>query len=501
MKRQLGTMLTAAMLLCASLAWSQSNDTSSSQAGYSSSSQPLFTNSSTSAWTNAQNGSFPSDPTQSNPAQSDTTQSNGSDNGTQTGSSGPQDTFTHPEQLPSLGLFSDAVHRAGVSLTASVSSIAQYVSYTGTPAAWDTLNNFSGGISIAQYRPNYGFLLNYSAGLDLTSGYSVNETLLNQSGYFGGNWNFAKRWQLRVKDSYFYSDNPFTPFLTYLGNPTPNNPNPVAYFPQAVVESNTAHLDLTYRLGPHDLLNFNAGENFQKYLRGSAIALWNSTNYSEGAFYQHNYSAQLSFGGGYQFAALDFGHGQSRSGVSTFEGFLSYVFNSHVNGSLWIGPESTSTKNIIPVLCNQFGCFVEIFHQQSWSVAEGGTFQWKISPRDELDFQGSRGVSNSGGILGAANIYQAVLSYSRPVNRVWNFGVGLNYSYSKSVSTFRAEQYLKSLSGTVGFSRDLFNRSCEFNAYYALIKQSQNYFSAPTNSATSGLGFTLRYVWDHGLGG
>src|SRR5271165_6413275 len=112
MKRQLGTMLTAAMLLCASLAWSQSNDTSSSQAGYSSSSQPLFTNSSTSAWTNAQNGSFPSDPTQSNP----------SDNGTQTGSSGPQDTFTHPEQLPSLGLFSDAVHRAGVSLTASVSS-------------------------------------------------------------------------------------------------------------------------------------------------------------------------------------------------------------------------------------------------------------------------------------------------------------------------------------------------------------------------------------------
>ena len=37
--------------------------------------------------------------------------------------------------------------------------------------------------------------------------------------------------------------------------------------------------------------------------------------------------SELAAGGGYNFSALDFGHGQSRAGVQMFEGFVMYKFN------------------------------------------------------------------------------------------------------------------------------------------------------------------------------
>ncbi len=278
MKRQLGAMLVAGVLLCGTLAWAQSGDTSSSQPGSSSSSPYLFTNSSP----DTQNGS--GDPTQNGSGTDDT----------QSGTSGPQDTFTHPETLPALSVFSDTISHTGLSISTTAGSIAQYVHTDGYPGYWDTLNNIGGGISIAQFKPSYSWTVNYTGGLDVSTGYSIDETDLSQNAYGGFNWNFAKRWQLRLKDSYFYSDNPFTPFLTYLGTPTPNYPNPVFYYPQAIVEQNQANLDITYELSPHDILNFQGSEGFQRYIRGGASALWNSVSYSGGMEYQHTLSAQLA---------------------------------------------------------------------------------------------------------------------------------------------------------------------------------------------------------------
>jgi hypothetical protein len=229
--------------------------------------------------------------------------------------------------------------------------------------------------------------------------------------------------------------------------------------------------------------------------------LYNSTTYSEGVFYQHNFSPRLSAGGGYQFAALDFGHGQSRAGVQTFQGFVQYVFSPRITASLWVGPQSTSTKDIVPVGCGPFGCFIEIMHDKSLSVANGGTFDWRIGKSDRLNVQGSHGVSNAGGLLGAAEIYQITGTYGRPLTRLWNLGVGLNYNNSNTViqGALRS-QYLRSVAGTVGVTRRLFNESWNVNAYYAFIHQSQDYFGSPATVSTSGLGFTIRYVWSHGFG-
>jgi len=494
MKQQLGTMLTAAVLLYAPLAWSQTSDTSSSQTSSSNSSPGLFTNSGPTGWTDSpQNGS-------SDSGQSDSGQS-GSGDQSQSGASGPQDTFSHPEQLPALNLFSDVVSRTGISLTTSVGTLAQHVTGEG-PNTWEALSSFNGGLTMAQIRPMLTWSLGYIGGVNLTSGISnYNYTNLNQAAYANIKWNFAKRWQMRIKDNYFYSDDPFQPFFTYLGQPTPNNPNPVVYYPQAVIEQNQATADLTYQLGPHDVLNFEGVEGFQRYLRSTVSSLWNSVTYSGSAFYQHEFSQRLAAGGGYQFAALDFGHGSSRAGVQTFQGFITYVFSSRLQVSGWIGPQQTSTKDIVPVFCYQFGCFYAIQHQQTWSVAQGGTVRWKATTRDLFGLDFSHGVSNGGGILGAATIYQATLTYSRPVSRLWSFGMGLYYVDSNSISSFRNPEFLKSITGTLGFSRKLFDSDAwSLNAYYAFIHQSENYTGLPDVISTSGLGFTIRYSWDHGFG-
>lgn len=500
MKRQLEAILTTGMLLCASVAWSQSGSTGSSQTGFSSSSQTLFTNSSPSMWTDsAQNGA-------GDPAQSGSGNGSGGGIGSgesgQTGSIGPQDTFSHPETLPGLDLFSDVVTHTGISFNTIVGGEGQHVSVTGFPGYWQTLTNFGAGVSLVQSRPTYGLLIGYNGGLNLTTGASsYNYTNLNQNANAQITWNFAKRWQMRLKDSYFYSDDPFQPFFTYIANPQPNDPYPVTYFPQAVIEQNQAHLDLTYQLGPHDLLNFTAGENFNRYLRQDISSLYNSVSYSEGAFYQHNFNERLSAGGGYQFAALDFGHGQSRSGVQTYEGFVEYVFNPRISASVWVGPQLTGTKDIVPVFCSPYGCFDEVQHQKSLSVANGGTFDWRLGATDHISVQGSHGVSNAGGLLGAADIYQMTGTYGRQLTRAWILGVGINYNNSDTLSQVtRISQYLKSITGTIGVSRKLFNEAWNINAYYAFIHQTQNYFGVPDTISTSGLGFSIRYVWSHGIG-
>ena len=43
----------------------------------------------------------------------------------------------------------------------------------------------------------------------------------------------------------------------------------------------------------------------------------------------------------------------------------------------WIGPEYTTTKNLVPIFCTPYGCFIEVFHNRSVDHgAYGGNFDW-----------------------------------------------------------------------------------------------------------------------------
>jgi len=315
MRRQLRPMLAAVALLCAPLAWSQSGSTDSGagtpnsapQAGSSiwqtgtpdsSQTQNGTANPPQSGTVNpspggtqdpAQNGwpdASPQNGSSQSGAQDSSSQNgqNGSPDGSQNGAQdtsgqggmtgddtsqsglgGPQATFSHPEKLPAMSLFSDTVSHTGATFTFSAGEVAQYISggYLGTgnsgssPAYWDNLNLLNAGINLVQAKPTFMWSLGYNGGISSTTGSVYSSyTNLNQAVNMHLIWAFAKRWQFRFKDSYFYSDDPFQPFFTFLTEPLPNNPNPVQYFPQTVVEQNQGTADISYLLGSHDSLDF-----------------------------------------------------------------------------------------------------------------------------------------------------------------------------------------------------------------------------------------------------
>jgi hypothetical protein len=498
MKRQLRPILAAVVLLCAPLAWSQSS----------------FPDSSLNSSSGPQQMGSSSDPSQGGagdqlPGSGDQTQ-NGS--GDQTGVGGPQATFSHPEKLPGLSLFGEELSHTGYAFTMSTGTVGQYVSgYSGTPGYWDDLTLFTAGINIVQTRPTLMWSLGYSGGINTTLGSSYSTyTNLNQTANAHIIWAVSSRWQLRVKDVYFYSDNPFQPFFTFLAEPTPNNPNPVQYFPNTVVEQNQGNIDLTYMIGPHDSIDFYGSESFQHFLAGAQVqgslpgigSLWNSTTYAGGAFYQHTFSPRLSAGEGYVFTAMDFGHGASRAGVQMFESFVNYRLSPRILVNGWVGPEVTGTKDLVPLICFPTGCLIEVEHQQTINIAEGATLTWSAPHRNSFAVQTTHSITNGGGLFGAVKYYQATASYSRPLTRNWNFAAGALYGHSDSISIYQGDDYLHSTQATVTFARKI-NEAWNLNAYYVYIHQKQNYAGysgLPETVATSGIGLTVQYAWNHSLG-
>ena len=133
---------------------------------------------------------------------------------------------------------------------------------------WQTLGTVGGGVHITQIRPTLVWDLRYNGGVSLsalTLQGSSTYTSLNQNAGANILWQFAKRWQLAVKDSYIYTNDPFEPYLTNDRVPTFNDPNPIIYIPQAITEANVGSVDLTYQMTQHDSLTFTGGESFQRY--------------------------------------------------------------------------------------------------------------------------------------------------------------------------------------------------------------------------------------------
>lgn len=532
MKRQLGVVFAVLALLCVPMAWAQSgSDDSSSSSSNSAGSSDSSSSGTVTPGTGMVGGSGPaaagytgndpyfqvqngssdqsqsgsSDPSQS--GSSDQSQSGSPDN-SQAGSgsddsqttTGPQTTFNHPELLPPLSSITDVTHNTGLTLGLGTGSLSDYVWGGHGDNYWQNIGMWSASVGFVQLRPTSIVAFNYSGGVNLSSlsiGAYSNYTTLNQSGLVKITWAFAKRWQMRLKDNYIYTDNPFEPFLTYVSDPQPNDPNPTSYFPQAVIEQNTGSLDLSYRLTAHDSITFAGTESLQHYIRG-VEGLWNSYTWGGGAYYQHMFSSRFSAGGGYNFSALDFGHGESRAGVQMFEGFITYRFNPAFSVSGWLGPELTNTKDLVPIFCTQYGCLIEEQHNQQFDLAEGGTVSYSKSGNSvRMNF--SHRVTDGGGILGAVNLYQATLAYSRPINRVWGFAAAIGYYNSVSISYLQAHQYWDATQGTINFSRK-FGEAWNAAVYLLFINQSQNFYGTPGTTSTAGLGLTVRYLWGRSLG-
>ena len=475
MKRQLGLSVVVLAVLAVSPAWSQT-------------------------------GSDPSQSGSTDQSQSGSTDQsqNGSTDQSQQSSTGPQVAYTHPEQLPPLTLLNEVTANTGIRLSMTTGLLTNYSSYAGSSGSyWQTMGSFRGGVHITQIRPTLMWDVQYRGGVSLSAltlrGASTYATL-NQNGGAKILWQFTKRWQLAVDDNYVYTNDPFEPYLTIDSVPTFNNPNPVIYIPQAVTETNVGSVNLTYQMGPHDSLNFTGGESFQRFMN-TTLSAENSYTYSGGSNYQHAFSARLSGGGGYSFTALDFGHGLSRSGIQAVTGFASYQLSPTMYVTGFVGPEYTASKDIVPTFCFPgYGCFgYHAVYQAQWNLAEGATFGWSRT-RNALRVGFRHQNSDGGGLLGTVRLYQVTAAYRRSLTQRWNFSAGISYNNSLSISQYHANEFLKAAQGTLSLERNI-SQSWNATMYYALLHQSQNYYSPqPSTLGTNGVGITLRYSWGHSLG-
>ncbi len=547
MKRQLGPILVVLVLFYGPAAWSQSGSpdtsqsgstdtsqqqnsapdgsqpqqqngaTDGSQSGSGSASQGSGTSSSQGSGTDSQGSSNSSSSGSSaggftpngtvNAPYGGFTQPGSSD--TQTGSqdtsqqtvTGPQSTFNHPEQLPPLKMLNEVTSNTGMGFTfatgVSTDSNAQGLATND----WQGSGTVSGTFGITQTRPKLLWGLNYSGGINQYFGGPTGYNTLTQAGVGNVLWQFAQRWQLKLQDSYIYSSDPFQPYITLTSLPTFNNPNPTIYYPQATFQTNTASAAITYSISPHDMLNFSGMENFYRYQGTAVLTFQNSFTWGGAAFYQHVFSPRISAGGGYEFTALDFGHGETRSGIQTFEGFVSYKLNPAITVSGWLGPELTNNKEIVPLFCIPgFGCYYQVVHTQDFNLAEGASFSW-VAANNAFRAKYSHRVTNGGGLLGTVKLYMASLDYEQRFKGRYSLQASALYGNNVSISFFGQNEYLNSITSQVGISRFL-TPSWSANAFYTVIEQRQNNVPGYTvpRFIDNRITLSLQYNWGHMLG-
>ncbi len=236
MKRQLGPMLFALALICAPAAWSQTGSSDSSSSGSSSDSSSASDSSSPSgspdsSSTGVQNGVQDASPIvlqDPSPMGSQDSPQNSPGDTTQQQTEGPQATFTHPEQLPSLNSLSEVTANTGIRLNFLTGTVSDYVRGGQTYGNyWQTLALFGGGATITQVRSKMMWTVGYLGGLSLNQvGGGNNYTTLNQGANGNIIWAFARHWQLRVKDHFLYTDDPFQPYTSFAADPMPQRSQP-----------------------------------------------------------------------------------------------------------------------------------------------------------------------------------------------------------------------------------------------------------------------------------
>ncbi len=310
----------------------------------------------------------------------------------QQGDAGPQPVFTHPEEKPPLALLDEITAHsyvnAGLGVTTAWDSNAAAFSYQ--PYS-QTLFMFSPSLQLRQTRPTFTWYAG-AMGTITTSSIPGYYNTSNPSANAGFLYEINKHWQIAASDSYMYSYDPFQQYLSYSSAPTYNQPNPTIYVPLTTTETNYGNLDLTYQITAHDSLTFTGTESFRRFLHNTYSA-YNLSSWGGVAVYQHVFSPRLSAGGAYSFTSLDFGHGQSRSGIQMFQGFVSYRLASAYNsdGLGWSRAHEHQELDSRPV--RSLRLLYRRGTQHPWDTAFGGklwlagTAQCSLRQLHQVDFR------------------------------------------------------------------------------------------------------------------
>jgi hypothetical protein len=418
---------------------------------------------------------------------------------------GPQPAFTYPDATPTLDFLTGAIENSsltlGVGTGFSYDSNAYGISTGNKQGRW--LFHVTPSIRIQQFFPKFSWRGNYSGGLQLytnpNGSRSANNNLFSQNAGGGFLWQMSRYWQLSGDDSFRYSADPFESYLTNVGTPTLNNPNPVTYTPLTQFTTNNAVLTASDRLSKVDTLAFTGTENYRStstYNLVTSVPFYNLVSYGGRASYSHQFSARLTLGADYNYNSLDFGHGQQRSGIQTISGTVDYLLRPNMSVSGWIGPEYTQTKteSIFGfVVCGQLIC-----HNSAWSTAGGVIFAWH-SLRNSVRAGYTRQVSDGGGIIATSQVNSVNGSYRRLITRKLDASISAQYYHD--VSTTTSSRSFDNYYINAGLNYQVL-KSLGANVIFGRVHQTQsNAFIIGTNSYDDNrVSASLTYSWTHPLG-
>ncbi|HZD30653.1 MAG TPA: hypothetical protein VE779_03240 [Candidatus Angelobacter sp.] len=421
---------------------------------------------------------------------------------------GPKPAFTYPDATPSLDFLNGSIENS--SITLGINAGFSYVS--DTYGALTTSNqdrwlvHIAPDIKIQQFLPHLAWHASYSGGYQYYTqisgvGVNYNNNLFSQRAGGGFLWQMARRWQLMGDDNYTFSANPFDSYVSSVGTPTLNNPNPVAYYPLTQYTSNRAILTLTDQLSKTDTLAFTGTANLRNtstYNLLSAVPFYNLISYGGRASYSHQLSARLSLGADYDYNTLDFGHGQQRSGIQTIQMTGSYLLKPNMTISGWLGPQYTSTKDTLGVPIAPGEIVYVTQHSSLWSTSFGANFGWQ-SLRNSVRVGFSRQVLDGGGILATSQVNSIDGSYRRRLSSKMDCTVGGRYYHdtSTTVSSRSFDNYYINTGLTYRFSKSL-----QTTGLYSYLHQDQSNTILIGNAhySTNLVGVTIAYSWTHPLG-
>ncbi len=457
MNKNCGPMMLALVLLCAPVLWAQQGGTDTSSSGDDQSTDQS-----------------PSSP-------------------------GPKVAFTHPETLPPLSLLSEAAASTGITLgvTTAVVQDTNGGGFSSNSQA-QTFLSFLPNINILQYRSKTFWSFYYSGGLEFDP-QLPRQNLFSNNAHVEFLHQLSKRWQVHVKDTYMYTANPYAAYETFHSAPTPNNPNPTIYLPNGIIESNQGNISLTYTMGAHDAITFGGGESFRRYFDVQQSTL-NTYSYGGYSYYQHDFSARLAAGTGYSFTALDFGHGESRSGIQMVTLFGQYQFNARWSAGAWVGPQYTTTKDIIPVIIFPPFYYLKVEHSKTFDMAAGLNASY-AGEKNAFRIRLTRQITDGGGLLGIVELYMASVDYTRALTPRWTLVTSATYGNNDSKSELFADHKFSSLITVAGLTRR-FSPSLLATFNYAHFHETQQGIYGPEFPSydDNRIGVTLRYNWGHSLG-
>jgi len=422
-------------------------------------------------------------------------------------SAGPKQEYTEVDPGKSLDFLGEAVSHSTLSLGMTLQAAYDTNIATFSPTAFSQASYVvAPHIGITQYRPKLAFTLSYDGGLGIYQELA-NSNTYSQTGSADVLYQIASRWQAHASDRYSYSADPFGSYFTIVGQPSPSNPNPNIYVPFATTQQNLGELDISNQLSKYDTLTFTGVETFRRFSNYTTNisfqgGLYNLISYSGGANFNHRVSAQLSFGAGYNWTSLDFGHGQQRSGISAIQLFANYQLNRSWSISGWAGPEHITARTTLFIF-NQFA----ILYQSDWVPAFGLNIGWQ-DYRQAVTLGLSRQISDGGGLLATTTVYNVNAAYRRKLTAKWDGVISGIYSNNASFAASNLNKQLfpdrkyTILQSALQLTRPITPQITANFAYIYIHETQKNIYIVDASPIFNDNRFSVSvsYSWNHPLG-